>query len=348
MNMKINIGFTGITGMLGKNFLDYFFKNRLIMDKFNIVGFTRGDYNKQLNKYNTSNNMFSLRSINYYDKENIKNNLESIDILIHSAGVTKGNFYKEFEKGNIEVTNNLVQTIKEEKIDIKKFIFISTQSVLGPSDNYSTINKEYYFIDEDAKRNPISSYGVSKAKAEELIINSNLNWTIIRFPTIFGKYEMDSLQLFKIANKGIIIDTSWQDFVLSYILAEDAVELIFKIIETSIENDKTNQKILHLCYDEPIKIKDYFREVIKISNKKVLVSIPIPRIIFKIASIISTLNSIFKKKATIINKEKINEFIHTKWLLSNSKTKEILNINTIERKAGFTDIYKWYNEEGLL
>ncbi|MCR4422738.1 MAG: NAD(P)-dependent oxidoreductase [Spirochaetales bacterium] len=345
--MRLNIGFTGISGMLGKNFLDFYLKDRELRKKYRIIGLSRNISEDLIKKYKDNSDDLVFRNINYFDQNSLKNALESIDILIHSAGVTKGNYYEIFQKGNVEVTENLIKVIENEKLPIKNFIFISSQSVLGPSDLNNKVKD--IFFDEESKSNPISSYGKSKTEAEIRIKNSNINWSIIRFPTIFGKYEMDSLILFKFANKGIMLDTSWEYFTLSYILAEDGVELIFNLIDKMASDfEMVNKKVYHFCYDKPIRIRDFMNEIMGFSNKKVVLKILAPRFLFKITALILTLISILNKKAIIINKEKVNEFLHSRWLMANDKTKKLLSLSNIERKANLQEIYEWYKEEGLI
>lgn len=343
--MKINIGFTGISGMLGKNFLEYFINNKEIKEKFNIIGFTRGKFD-ELRKTISYENYDSIiiKNIDYEDNKGLMESLSSIDILIHAAGVTKANSYSDFIKGNLDVTKKIIEVIEKENIKIKKFIYISSQSALGPSDNYIKNNKHLYYINETDLYNPITNYGRSKVEAEKIVKASNLNWIIVRFPAIFGKYDKDSLILFKLASKGIIIDTSWDEYVLSYILAQDASDLLFRV---ALNND-INNSILHFCYDEPIKIKDFMKSIVDLSKKKVLLKLFISKFILKTVSVIFTFVSFISKKKNIIGIEKTNEFLNTKWLLSNKITKQKLGIEKITKNSNLEDIYKWYKEKGLI
>ncbi|HPC37906.1 MAG TPA: NAD(P)-dependent oxidoreductase [Exilispira sp.] len=345
--MRLNIGFTGISGMLGKNFLDFYTQNENLKESYKIIGISRNVPQKLIEKYKDFKDDIEFRNINYFDNENIKRALESIDILIHAAGITKANHYSIFYDGNVKVSQNLVNLIEKEKLPIKSFIYISTQSVLGPSDLVK--NNENIYLDEEREYNPISSYGKSKAEAEKMLRNSRINWVIVRFPTIIGKYEMDSLTLFKFANHGITIDTAWAEFTLSYIMAEDAINLIFILIDKILTNyGLINKNIFHFCYDEPIKIKDFMIQIAKMSSKKKVINFSIPKFVFKLAaSIVSFVSNIYPNNI-ILNKEKVNEFLHTNWLLSNSKTKKILSLDKIEENASLKEIYKWYKDEGLI
>lgn len=335
--MKTNIGFTGITGMLGKNFLDYYFDNPNLIDKYNIKGISRGNVDILKNNYKDKFDRIKYSNMDYSNKESIKSAISDLDILIHAAGVTKAKNLAQYESGNVEVTKNLLEEALHSP-SIKYFVYISTQAVLGPSEKP---------LKEDSYLNPISNYGKSKAIAEELVKEKAKKWIIIRLPTIFGKYEYDSLKLFQIASKRIVLNTSWNDFTLSYIIANDAVELLFKLIDILCEN-KIENEILHFCYDQPIEIKEFMKSIISLDNKNPLINLNIPKFVFNIASVITFFDSLLKEKVQIINSDKIKEFMNAKWLISNEYTKKLLNIDKIEKRAKIEDIYNWYKEQGLI
>ncbi len=337
--MKLRIGFTGITGMLGKNFLDFYLNKKELQKTFDIVGFTRNENLDFKKKYEKEDGSIQIKKIDYYNQDNLKQSLQSIDILIHAAAITKGFFYNEFLQGNLNSTVNIIKVIEDNNLPIKKFIFISSQSVLGPSyDKY---------LNEESNYNPLTYYGKSKVEAEKQIKNSKIDWLIVRFPAIFGKYDYDGLILFKIASRGFIIDTTWKEYTLSYIFAEDACRLLFYILN----KNNINRKILHLCYDQPIKIKNLMKSIIDIIygiNKKRIIKIPITKFIIYFVSFILTIISIFNKKAKIIGLSKINEFLNPSWLLSNDLTKKLLNIESIEKISELKNIIEWYKDRRLI
>jgi nucleoside-diphosphate-sugar epimerase len=57
-----------------------------------------------------------------------------------------------------------------------------------------------------AAREPnLSLYGASKARAEELVHSSGLDWAIVRPPAVYGPGDKETLELFRMAKLGIML-----------------------------------------------------------------------------------------------------------------------------------------------
>lgn len=81
---------------------------------------------------------------------------------------------------NVDATRALIKIAQEKKV--KKFIFISTCS------NYGKVEEGAYAT-ETSELHPLSLYAETKVKMEKFLqdeINKSLNWTILRFSTVFG------------------------------------------------------------------------------------------------------------------------------------------------------------------
>ena len=105
------------------------------------------------------------------------------DVLIHAAAMTQvDNCEDERETCdliNITGVSNLIKAIGHRNTH---FVHISTDFI------YEGDEEEYF---EDSKVNPLSYYGMSKLKSEEILINSKINYTILRTILVFGKvHEM--------------------------------------------------------------------------------------------------------------------------------------------------------------
>ena len=338
-----NIGFTGLTGMLGHNFYDFYVENRLY-EQYRLICLTRNtNQNYETGKKNIFDKfMIESRQIDYNDKDSIYESIKDIDILIHAAGCKLGNSYEEFKNGNFDTTKNLMETIIEKKIPLQRFIFISSQSALGPSNSIDN------FLDEDAEGKPVTSYGKTKKAAEDFIKGLDVPYYIIRLPSLFGKYDKDALIVFRLASKGILLKAGWGTFIISYLLAFDAAYLLDLVIKKSY-NDNTKRRTLNLCYDDPIDSVSFMRLIQSEGNiKKKNIILSIPKLLLVVITSINTFISKLKKDKNIISVEKVNEFLNNFWLMSNKKTKIFLNIDKIERRSSFKDILDWYKLMHLL
>lgn len=92
----------------------------------------------------------------------LDNYLEDIDCIFHLAAAKDdwGLSKEEYFVDNLEASEKIIEVGK--KVGIKKWVFYSTVSILGPSEKA---------LDEKAPYNPEIPYGESKAEAEKLFVN---------------------------------------------------------------------------------------------------------------------------------------------------------------------------------
>ena len=151
---------------------------------------------------------------------------EDFDIVIHNAGKAHGFLRTEAEKDsffqvNIQGTKNLLQGL--EKIILKQFVFISSVSVYG---------LEYGInVDEQAFLNAKDSYGLSKIRAERIVIDwckkNSVVCTILRLPLLVGKNPPGNLGIMLNGiKKGYYFNIGGGKAKKSMVLAEDVVRFI--------------------------------------------------------------------------------------------------------------------------
>jgi len=113
-------------------------------------------------------------------KQDIRNNLgrylRKYDAIYHLAGISG---YPACEANpnsaeliNVVATRNLIDKLSKDQI----IIYASTTSFYGKSGK---------IMDEKAKINPVSLYGITKYKAEQIVMEKE-NAVALRFATIFG------------------------------------------------------------------------------------------------------------------------------------------------------------------
>lgn len=104
------------------------------------------------------------------------------EAVIHVAGVVNAPDRDAFERGNVHGTIAMVEATQQAGID--RFIHVSSLAAREPE---------------------LSAYGWSKARAEQVVAASALNWTMVRPPWVYGPGDMDTLDLFKIARTGFLV-----------------------------------------------------------------------------------------------------------------------------------------------
>ena len=102
------------------------------------------------------------------------------DAVIHVAGTINAPNAAGFEKGNVQGT--LAMLAAATAGGIRRFVHVSSLAAREPK---------------------LSLYGASKAKAEELVHSSGLDWASVRPPAVYGPGDKETLELFRMAKLGL-------------------------------------------------------------------------------------------------------------------------------------------------
>lgn len=162
---------TGSNGLLGQSLVNLLLKYK---DDYQVIGFSKGE-NRSGRKD------FEYISIDITERENLKKTLLKIkpDVIVNTAAMTQVDdcevFKKECDVLNVEV----VVWLKEVAEVINcHLIHLSTDFIFDGENGY---------YKETDQPNPLSYYGNSKVKSEEILLNSNIDFAIIRTILVYGK-----------------------------------------------------------------------------------------------------------------------------------------------------------------
>jgi uncharacterized protein YbjT (DUF2867 family) len=134
--------------------------------------------------------------------------VEGADAVIHIAGVVNAPDRAGFVAGNIEGTRAVVAATPPGT----RFVHVSSLSAREPQ---------------------LSIYGWSKRGAEDVVAASGLAWDMVRPPAIYGPGDMDMLDVYRLARRGIAITPP--PARLSIIHADDLARLLVALAETPAE-----------------------------------------------------------------------------------------------------------------
>ena len=116
------------------------------------------------------------------EREALEALVDGADAVIHIAGVISAPNASAFAAGNVDGT--LAMLAAATAAGTRRFVHVSSLAAREPG---------------------ISLYGASKAKAEELVGGSGLEWTIVRPPAVYGPGDRETLELFKMARLGLLV-----------------------------------------------------------------------------------------------------------------------------------------------
>jgi nucleoside-diphosphate-sugar epimerase len=127
------------------------------------------------------------------------------EAVVHVAGLVTTPDPAEFVSANVDGTLAVIEAARE--AGVSRLIFVSSLSAREPG---------------------LSAYGGSKAHAEQLVMASGLDWTIVRPPTIYGPRDVDMFELFRAAKWGVVPVPSQGRS--SIIHAEDLAVLLLALV----------------------------------------------------------------------------------------------------------------------
>lgn len=303
--MKILI--TGVNGFVGSNIaVDLQRKHEvygLDVDKSNIQGLTES-----------------------YTWEHI-NNIPSIDIVIHLAGIAHDTKNTNDSRIYFEVNSGLTQKIFKWFLSIKSKKFIFFSSVKAVADKV-----EGEFLTEDTIPKPMTAYGQSKLEAEDYIwklfneferssSDTDKKVYIMRPCMIHGPGNKGNLNLlYKIVARGIPWPLGAFENQRSFISIANLQFVIDQLIEQNLTSDT-----FQIADDESISSNSIVRMIAESQGRK----IKIWKINTKFIRLISYLGDLLHLP---LNRERLDKLTES-YVVSNKKLKRALKIDSMPLSA---------------
>ncbi len=223
---------TGASGFVARNL-----RKHLSEENIKLISISRNDFDE-------FDNELKIVSKNY-DEKSILPKIQNSDALIHLVGIGKQSIKTNYDAVNVDFTRHIINLTKKAKIN--KFVFTSG---LGVASNSSL------------------GYFISKYKAERLVVNSGLDYTIFRPSYIVGKDDLFTKYLKRQVKKRKIVIPGSGTYSIQPIYITDAV----KIILQSVLQTKFRNKIIDLVGPDYITFERYvklFSKGTKTSIKKI-------------------------------------------------------------------------------
>lgn len=166
---------TGSNGLLGQTLVNLLLKDK---NRYHVVGFSRGENR-------SGRNDFEYVSLDITNQEVLLKELQQVnpDVIVNTAALTNVDLCEDNKEAcdllNIEAVKYL-KTYSEN--NNTHLIHLSTDFIFdGENGPYK----------ETDIPNPLSHYGISKMKSEEVLVASKIDYTILRTILVYGKvYDM--------------------------------------------------------------------------------------------------------------------------------------------------------------
>lgn len=155
--------------------------------------------------------------------ESLERAVRNVSTVFHLAGLTSAVNDESYTRVNVEGTRNVVQAMQRNAPDAL-LVLCSSLAAAGPARGVRPLN-------ETDLPDPVSPYGFSKLTSERIVEESNLSYSIIRPPAVYGPRDTDILAAFKMALRGVVFRVASEDQLLSLVYVEDLARGFVQAVE---------------------------------------------------------------------------------------------------------------------
>lgn len=328
--MKVLV--TGATGFIGSHVAD-----KLLEKGYDVRCIAR----KSSNLRWLEGKNIEIVSASLDDKQSLADAVRGVDYIYHIAGLTFARNYDEFLKGNRDATRNLLEAAREHAPNLKRFLFVSSQTVVGPSKSFDEP------INEETPCKPLTSYGKSKKAAEDEVLKFKgiIPFTIVRAPAVYGPRDTAIYDIFKTVKMGLGTMIGFDDKYISLIHSDDLSRGIIQAAESEASLNKT----YFISSEEFYTWKQLISVIAEQMGKKFVLKIRLPHPLVLAVAGISEFFGKFSSKPPVFNYEKGIDFIQTYWTCSTeSAVKDFGYHQQMTIEAGMKNTIQWYKENKWL
>jgi nucleoside-diphosphate-sugar epimerase len=319
---------TGGTGFIGSHLVE-----SLLQDGWKIRCLIRETSSRRFLGHNEIE--FAIGTLD--DKTSLINSLKDVSTVFHLAGKINGKNREDFFKTNQQGTRNLLEAVRQSKVDLDHFILVSSLAAAGPS-------PDGHLLNENEIPRPVNFYGESKLAAEQEAkrFSNYFPITILRPPAVYGPRDTETLQLIKLAGYGLRFIPGGEKNIFSTIHVTD---LVSALLLASNRNDR-QLRIYFIGDGKEYHWKEAY-SIIRESLGKNTFAIPLPW--RPTLTTIKMLARFFPRSAAGFYLDKINELDHNYWVCSINKAQDELGFKPqYDLKQGLQETIRWYRTKGWL
>jgi nucleoside-diphosphate-sugar epimerase len=273
------------------------------------------------------------------EKDSLGLGVQDVDLVFHLAGATRAIDAKTYFAVNARGTENLVGACLEHSTRLQKFIYLSSQAAAGPGRDGGKKK-------ESDHCQPISPYGMSKRRGEELALAQarELPLLILRPAAVYGPRDKAFLFLFQCLAKRIKPSFSGGVQHLSLCSVQDLAGAILLAAETRTRSGE----IFFLSDGQDYRmeeINDVFARAMGVTAFRLRLP---PPVLFGIAAVGQYFSKV-SGKPVLISRGRAEEMIQPNWLCDITKARTLLGFEpqiSLARGAKLT--FDWYRKENWL
>ena len=168
--------------------------------------------------------------LDFGSRDSLKRSLSglALDYVVHAAGATKCTDRRDFSRVNTDGTARLADALRELQAPLRRFVFISSLSVMGPVRE----RRPYTDISAADTPRPDTAYGLSKLAAERYLDGLDGFPVVTLRPTgVYGPRERDYFMMVQSIVRHTDFAAGLRPQDLTFIYVKDLVQAVFLALE---------------------------------------------------------------------------------------------------------------------
>lgn len=321
---------TGANGFVGSHLVDFLleknFKVRCIVRKTSNLQWLEG---KDL----------EIHDCGLTDKNGLREAFKDADYIFHVAGVVKSKTKAGYFEGNVDTTRVLLEVAAENPGTIKRFLLVSSLTATGPSCDTNPVT-------EIMECKPITTYGRSKRKQEELVLSymDKFPVTVCRAPAVYGERDTEIFIYFATFAKGLTTTIGFNNKALSLVHVRDLVEGFYQ----AATSERSKGEIYFVGSEEHYTWEQINKITSKVLGKKA-VQVKVPHFLVYSIAAVAQFFAKFSSKPATLNIEKAKDITQQYWTCSTAKASDHFGYKQkISIEEGIKRTVKWYKEKGWI
>jgi nucleoside-diphosphate-sugar epimerase len=252
------------------------------------------------------------------DGDSLRRLVTDCNSVVHIAAVLNARDTAEFERCNVQGTLEMLAA--STAAGIERFVHVSSLAAREPE---------------------LSRYGGSKARSEELVEGSGLDWAIVRPPAVYGPGDKETLELFRMARLRLMLLPPRGRVSLLHV--DDLCRLLLALSQS----DEPKHMVFEPDDGRPggwthKELAQAIGEAVGCRN----LSLSMPGAMLRLGAVVDQL---VRRERAKLSPDRAAYFSHDDWVVSpERRPPPDLWRPQVESRQGLAQTAAWYREQGWL
>lgn len=258
--------------------------------------------------------------------------------IVHAAGLTKARSAAEFHEANVAGTERMLRAAIEGAPGLARFVLISSQAAAGPS-------RDGRPVTEDHRPAPVSPYGSSKLRAEELtmLLRDRLPVVSIRPPTVYGPRDHAVLRAFRAAKLHVRPELR-RAGRFSMVHAED----LSRAVWLALTHERAPGEVFFVAGPD---VTDYAELGVSVAEAMGTWTVTVrpPRWALLVGALLGEAVAAIARRPAFLSRDKLREITSGDWICSSARIRSRLGWESeVPLSEGIARAARWYREAGWI